>query len=290
MKLLVTGAYGFTGQHLCALATKSGYDVVRLKSDLMDRSSLAEEFILAKPDLVVHLGAVSFVGSPDKSSFYSVNVIGTTNLLDVISELPKTPDKVLLASSANVYGNCDICPISENVQPSPANHYAASKFAMEQLSRNYSSKVPIIITRPFNYTGRGQHVNFIVPKLVHHFTKKKDSVSLGNITVQREFNDVRMVCDLYLKLLKVGVPGEIYNVCSGDMYSLETVIETLSKLTGHFLTVNVEAEFVRQNELKLLCGDPSKVMELLKKNQITLKQLSLENTLQTMLGQFENTY
>ena len=91
---MVTGSSGFTGEHLCALAIKSGYEVIRVKSDLMDYSSLEQEFILAKPDLVVHLAAISFVGSQDKSSFYTVNVIGKTNLLDVISKLPKmTPGK-----------------------------------------------------------------------------------------------------------------------------------------------------------------------------------------------------
>ena len=285
MKLLVTGADGFTGQHLCALATKSGYEVVRVKSDLMDRSSLAEEIILAKPDLVAHLAAISFVGSPDKSSFYSVNVIGTTNLLDVISELPKTPGKVLLASSANVYGNCDISPVSENTQPSPVNHYAASKFAMEQLSRTYSSKLPIVITRPFNYTGRGQHINFVIPKLVDHFLEKKASISLGNIKVEREFNDVQMVCDLYLKLLKFGTPGEIYNICTGDTYSLENVIEILIKLTGHSIRVEVASELIRQNEVQRLCGDPQKINELLEQNIETLPKISLEETLKNMLGQ-----
>jgi len=281
---MVTGASGFTGQHLCALARKSGYEVVKVKSDLLDRSSLADELILAKPDLVAHLAAISFVGSPDKSSFYSVNVIGTTNLLDVISELPKTPGKVLLASSANVYGNCDISPISENTQPRPVNHYAASKFAMEQLSRTYSSKLSIVITRPFNYTGRGQHINFVIPKLVDHFSERKSSISLGNIHVEREFNDVQMVCDLYLKLLKFGVPGEIYNICSSNAYSLETVIGLLVKLTGHSLTVNVDPEFVRPNEVQRLCGDPRKINELVEQHSGILPNISLEETLKSMLG------
>jgi GDP-6-deoxy-D-talose 4-dehydrogenase len=280
---MVTGASGFTGQHLCALARKSGYEVVKVKSDLMDCSSLAAELILAKPDFLVHLAAISFVGSPDKSSFYSVNVIGTTNLLDVISKLPKTPYKVLLASSANIYGNCDISPISENMQPRPVNHYAASKYAMEQLSLTYSSRLPIVITRPFNYTGRGQHINFVIPKLVDHFSKKKSSISLGNIHVEREFNDVQMVCDLYLKLLKFGVPGEIYNICSSKTYSLDTVIGLLVKLTGHSLTVNIDPEFVRPNEVQRLCGDPRKINELVKQHSEILLNISLDETLKSML-------
>ena len=281
---MVTGASGFTGQHLCALATKSGYDVVSLKSDLMDRSSLLEEFIQVKPDFIVHLAAISFVGSQDKSSFYSVNVVGTTNLLDAILELPKTPHKVLLASSANVYGNCEISPISENTQPSPVNHYAAGKLTMEQMSLNYTNKIPIIITRPFNYTGLGQHVNFVIPKLVNHFLEKKPSISLGNIYVEREFNDVQMVCDLYLKLLKLGSANEIYNVCTGITYSVENIIDLLTKLTGHSIKVELAPEFIRKYEVQRLCGNPTKIRELLEQNHEVLPKILLEETLKDMLS------
>lgn len=280
---MVTGASGFTGQYFCSLATKSGYEVVSVKSDLLDRPSLRDEFIQAKPDLVAHLAGISFVGSSDKTSFYSVNVIGTTNLLDVISELPKTPAKVLLASSANIYGNCDISPINENTQPSPVNHYAASKWAMELMSRTYNSKLPIVITRPFNYTGLGQHINFVIPKIVDHFVKRKASISLGNIQVEREFNDVQMVCDLYLKLLNFGVSGEVYNICTGDTYSLENVIYMLVKLTGHSMVVNVDPKFVRANEMQRLCGDPRKINELLEQHLEKMPNISLQTTLKSML-------
>jgi len=281
---MVTGSSGFTGEHLCALAIKSGYEVIRVKSDLMDYSSLEQEFILAKPDLVVHLAAISFVGSQDKSSFYTVNVIGTTNLLDVISKLPKTPNKVLLASSANVYGNCDILPINENITPNPINHYAASKLAMEKMALTYSEKIPIVITRPFNYTGPGQDINFVIPKLVDHFLTKKPLISLGNIDIKREFNDVKMVCNSYLTLLNYGKSGEIYNVCSGQVYSLQFVIDTLIKLTGHSIKIKVDPIFVRSNELTILRGDPGKLDSLVSQYGGKLENFSLESTLSDMLN------
>ena len=141
MKVLVTGADGFTGRHFCLHATMAGYEVVKLKANLLDRESIKDEIFSVQPNFVVHLAAVSFVGSPDKSSFYSVNVIGTTNLLDVIAELPEPPKKVLLASSANIYGNCDISPIDETVIPNPINHYAMSKFSMEKMTHSISQYV-----------------------------------------------------------------------------------------------------------------------------------------------------
>ena len=283
MKLLVTGANGFTGQYLCSLASKAGYEVVKLKADLLDREALQDEVLYVQPDLVVHLAAISFVASPDKISFYAVNVIGTTNLLDAILKLPKAPFKVLPASSANVYGNCEISSIGENVVPNPINHYAASKLAMEKMALTYSDKIPIVIARPFNYTGSGQHINFIIPKLVSHFLDKKVSISLGNINVEREFNDIDMVCEYYLILIKYGVSGEAYNVCSGNTYSLATVIELLSEMTGQVISVNVSKDLVRSNEVINLCGDPYKLEKLIKSHSEMVSKKTLQETLQSMM-------
>ena len=285
MKLLVTGADGFTGQHLCSRAAKAGYEVVKLKADLLDREALQNEVLLVQPDLVAHLAAISFVGSPDKISFYAVNVIGTTNLLDAILKLSKAPFKVLLASSANVYGNCEISSIGENVVPNPINHYAASKLAMEKMALTYSDKISVVITRPFNYTGPGQDINFVIPKLVDHFLNKKSSISLGNIDVEREFNNVEMVCESYLELLNHGMPGEIYNVCSGAAYSLQFVIDMLTKLTGHSIKVHIDPKFVRKHEISLLKGDPGKLNHLLRQDSETLARQSIESTLQAMLNE-----
>jgi GDP-6-deoxy-D-talose 4-dehydrogenase len=284
LKLLVTGADGFTGRHLCSRATETGYEVVRLKADLLDREALQDEVLFVQPDLVVHLAAISFVGSPNKTSFYAVNVIGTTNLLDALLTLPGQPLKVLLASSANIYGNCDITPIDEDVPPNPINHYASSKLAMEKMALTYSDKISIVISRPFNYTGPGQSDDFIIPKLVGHFSDKKSSISLGNLEIQREFNDVGMVCDSYLSLLNYGKPGEIYNVCSGEAYCLQFVIDKLSELTGHSVKVKVDSQFVRTNDVAILRGDSRKLDNLLKKNSSILVNPPIESILLAMLN------
>jgi nucleoside-diphosphate-sugar epimerase len=284
LKVLVTGADGFTGRHFCRHANRVGYEVVELKSNLLDTHSLKDEIFSAQPDFVVHLAAVSFVGSPDQSSFYAVNVIGTTNLLDVIAELSKTPKKVLLASSANIYGNCNISSIDETVTPNPINHYAMSKFSMEKMSLTYANKIDLVITRPFNYTGPGQDVKFVIPKLVECFSTKRPTVSLGNLNVEREFNDVNLVCESYLNLLTYGVSGETYNVCSGVAYSLKFIIGKLSSMTGHSIKVEIDPRFVRSNEVALLKGDPAKLENLLRNSSVKLYKSNLESTLSIMLN------
>jgi nucleoside-diphosphate-sugar epimerase len=209
----------------------------------------------------VHLAAISFVGHADDTAFYEVNVVGTMNLLSAVTTLPVMPAKVLLASSANICGNCDASPIAESQPPAPVNHYAMSKLAMEHMAMTFADRLPIVITRPFNYTGPGQAPQFLIPKLVSHFARKADRIELGNLHVEREFNDVRMVCDAYLRLLDKGVPGQAYNVCSSQPYTLQHVISTLEQITGHHMRVQVNPAFVRANEVHRLCGSPAKLIE-----------------------------
>jgi nucleoside-diphosphate-sugar epimerase len=259
MKILLTGAAGFTGLFFQSAAEAAGHQVVALQADLTDKAAVADEVLQAAPDTVVHLAAISFVGHADDTAFYGVNVVGAMNLLAGLAELQKKPSKILLASSPNVYGNCDASPIKEDQPAAPVNHYAMSKLAMEHMAWTYLGRLPILITRPFNYTGPGQALNFLIPKLVNHFAQRAPAIELGNLHVEREFNDVRMVCVAYLALLIYGVPGEVYNVCSGQPHTLQQVIRCLEGITGHTMAVDVNPAFVRANEVHRLCGSPAKL-------------------------------
>lgn len=284
MRILLTGAEGFTGRPFAQQARAAGHEVVALKADLTDRDDLQQEVLEAQPDAVVHLAAISFVGHAAEQAFYSVNVIGTTNLLDALVQLPERPRRVLLASSANIYGNSEQSPLTETQPPAPVNHYAMSKLAMEYMARTYSERLDLVITRPFNYTGPGQDSNFLIPKLAEHFAARATSVSLGNLLVEREFNDIRMVCDAYLLLLSHGQPGETYNVCSGRPYTLQHVIDTFEQITGHSIKVEVDPRFVRPNEVHRLCGAPDKLNKVAELQGMPLQAPSLQDTLERMLA------
>lgn len=259
MTILLTGSDGFTGRHFMAAAAAAGLVVMPLAANLLDISALKAEVLERRPTSVVHLAGISFVGHVYDRAFYDVNLFGTLNLLDALIESGLAIERVLLASSANVYGNSDASPISEQQIPAPTNHYAMSKLAMEHMARTRSGQLPIVISRPFNYTGPGQSQSFLIPKLVAHFTNRSPAISLGNLHVEREFNDVRMVCDAYLRLLENGVPGETYNVCSGIPYTLGHVLDELEHLSGHRLSVTVNNNLVRANEVIRLCGSPEKL-------------------------------
>lgn len=279
LRMLITGADGFTGVHFVKRARDAGYDVFAFNADLTNPQAVQAQVDAAAPDVVVHLAGISFVGHDKPSAFYEVNVIGTLNLLDALLKLPRKPKRVLLASSANVYGNCEQSPISEMQAPAPLNNYAMSKLAMEHLAMTYADRLPLFFVRPFNYTGPGQVESFVIPKIVSHFKRRVTTMELGNLTVEREYNDVRMVTDAYLKLLEKAAVGEIYNICSGKTYTLHQVINTLVELTGYQIDVVVNPAFVRANELHRLCGDASK----LHKTIGTHDPIVLQNTLRWML-------
>ena len=203
-RALVTGIDGFTGRYLEAELLAAGYRVFGTVRDgeaagedlhavdLCDRLRLMEVVADVRPDVVAHLAAISFVAHGDAESIYRVNVVGTRNLLEALSALDERPAAVLLASSANVYGNAPFEVIDESVPPAPANDYAVSKLAMEYLARLWMDRLPIMMTRPFNYTGVGQAPNFLVPKIVSHFQARRPLIELGNTDVARDFSDVRV--------------------------------------------------------------------------------------------------
>jgi nucleoside-diphosphate-sugar epimerase len=142
--------------------------------------------------------------------------------------------------------------------------------------------LPIVVTRPFNYTGPGQAINFVIPKLVHHFKAKLPVIELGNLNVEREFNDVRMVCEAYLALLKLPTERghlEVFNICSGQTYALQEVIQLLTEITGHSLEVKVNPAFVRRHEVHQLCGNSAKLSHAIG----PLSAYTFRDTLQTML-------
>jgi GDP-6-deoxy-D-talose 4-dehydrogenase len=279
-QLLLTGAGGFTGKHLVSAAMTRGWQVTGYSGLLEDRASLKSALQTCKPTHVIHLASISAVTHSDQSAFYATNVLGTQNLLEELASLSSPISSVIIASSANIYGATTACPINESLRPNPQNHYAISKFAMEQVGLMYSNRLPIIITRPFNYTGIGHDQRFVIPKLVAAYIERKKSLSLGDLSVEREFNDVRFVTEAYMQLLDKGQTGTAYNICTGTAIRLATVLELLSKLTGHQLVAEMDDKLFRPNEIPTLYGDPSLLLSHVGK----LPHYSIEDTLAWMLA------
>lgn len=295
-RALVTGLAGFTGHYVAQELRAAGYEVVgtavpghgagaeagapsaMVAVDLTDRAAVAAMVQQVQPDVVVHLAAIAFVAHADIEQIYRVNVVGTRNLLEALAAAPKKPSAVLLASSANIYGNADLPLLGEDVPPAPANDYAVSKLAMEHMARLWADKLPIVITRPFNYTGVGQHENFLLPKIVAHFRRQAADIELGNLHVWRDFSDVRMVAAAYRHLLAAAPAGQTFNICSGVGYSLGEALAMMGRIAGYEINVHVNPAFVRANEVARLVGDNSRLAGVVG----AVAPLPLEQTLRWM--------
>lgn len=295
-RILITGVDGFTGRHLTALLAKQGHEVVGISHgavtvpvggltashtcDLTDAQSLKDIFATVRPDKVVHLAAIAFVSHGIVEDIYRINIVGTRNLLEAIAAVGGV-EAVLLASSANIYGNRVSGAINETVVPDPINDYAVSKLAMEFVARLYEDRLPIIIARPFNYTGVGQATNFVIPKIVDHVRRKVATIELGNLDVARDFSDVRDVALAYSALLaEPEAIGHIINICSGEPHSLIDVISIIKEISGFDFEVTVNPAFVRQNEVKMLWGDRSKIEDMTRQRPV----YTLHDTLEWMLS------
>ncbi|HQR83172.1 MAG TPA: NAD-dependent epimerase/dehydratase family protein, partial [Thiotrichales bacterium] len=192
-RVLITGIDSFTGKYLQQYLEQSGYSVFgtsRSNLNITDAAQVNACVEQVQPNYVIHLAGISFVGHPIVEDFYRVNVIGTENVLKALSQYAPNVSKVILASSATVYGNQGIDVLDEALCPQPVNHYGVSKYAMELIARTYFDKLPIILVRPFNYVGLGQPEQFVIPKIVKHFREDAATIELGNIQVEREFNSV----------------------------------------------------------------------------------------------------
>lgn len=295
-RTLITGAAGFTGHHLVALLSARGHEVHGLvheapedtvaglaglhQADLADFQAVEQVVAKVAPEKVVHLAGIAFVAHDDVGDLYRSNIVGTRQLFEALSRLPAPPSSVVVASSANVYGNRRAGVLDESLRPAPANDYGVSKVAVECLSELYSDRLPIIVVRPFNYTGRGQTSNFVIPKIVEHVRNRQAAIELGNLDVYRDFSDVRTVVDAYARLLEEPrAVGGTFNISSGEAVSLRDIIRLVEEISGFAFDVQVNPAFVRANEVHSLCGSAERLASIIG----PLKSIPLEETLRWML-------
>jgi nucleoside-diphosphate-sugar epimerase len=270
-RVLVTGLDGFTGRYVAAELERAGYQACGLSRadaevgsghvDLLDAVATRAAVARIRPQAVIHLAAIAFVAHDDVDALYRTNILGTRHLLAALADLPEPPASVVLASSANVYGNAagQVGALDERTPLAPANDYAVSKLAMEYMARTWSGRLPLVFSRPFNYTGVGQDQRFLIPKIVAHFRRRERRIELGNLDVWREFMDVRTVAWAYRRLLDTRDEADTFNICSGHGHSLREVLAMMAEIAGYAIEVGVNPAFVRENEVRRLTGDPARL-------------------------------
>ena len=294
MRAFITGGGGFVGHWLRTHLESLGDDVtsVDMDVDITDPLAVRAAVTGAAPEAVYHLAAVSNVGeswdAPART--FAVNAVGTLHLLEAVKVLP-SPPTVLLVCSSEVYGRVEPgdLPLGEDAPLRPVSPYAASKVAAEFLGLQafLAHKLPVIRVRAFNHIGPGQAPSFVVASLARQIVEAQRagqrSISVGNLSPHRDFTDVRDVVRAYRLLVEGGVPGEVYNVCSGDSVAIEDLARRMLALAGADLSLEVDPDRVRAVEMPTLCGDPGR----LRAATGWIPEYSLDQTLADVLASIE---
>lgn len=284
MRILVTGADGFAGRHLCALLRAAGDEVVEahgpraegmnsdaLNFDIADEAAVRAAVEKARPEGIIHLAGSSSVarshGNPAR--VFSVNALGTVNLLTAVRALAPQA-RVLLISSGEVYGPVPMgTRATEEQSLVPLSPYAASKMAAEQAGQQFhrSYGLQVVVARAFSHLGEGQDPTFVVPSFAAQLRairqgKAAPVLRTGNLDVIRDFSHVRDVMAAYRLLLTVGVPGQTYNVCSGTGRTIRAVLEEMLGLSGIAARIDLDPARLRPSDIPSLVGAPDKIRAL----------------------------
>jgi len=292
MRALVTGVSGFVGGHLAEHLVAQGDLVVGLSAsgqwpaelthlgktvriepfDLVERdeAELAELVRRKQPEVIYHLAAQSNPqGSlTDPRGTWTVNLVGSLNLLEAVKSSGLKP-RVILVGSGVSYGNPapEFIPVREDCPLRPNNPYAASKAAVDLLGiqHHLANGTDVVMVRPFNHAGPRQSSRYVLAALALQVAEvesgRRDCLEVGNLDVVRDFTDVRDVVRAYRLLAQGGVPGEVYNLGSGQGTKIADALEHLRSLANEPIPVRVDAGRVRAVDMPFLVTDASKLRD-----------------------------
>ena len=279
-KILVTGSEGFVGSHLIKALEESSFEVVAaclpqlipkkgkyIPLDVLNLDLTVEVVKQHEPDAIFHLAAVSSVAKSlrDRPLVYSTNIAGTANMLEAARSQEKKI-QFYFVSTCEVYGGGE--DLTEDSPVVLKNPYAISKYAGELICREYETEgLPCVILRPFTHTGPGQADTFVLPtiaKQVGEIEKGKRAplIELGNVDARREFMNIGDIVAAYILALKKCVPGETYNISSGQSYSISELVQIFMKLSKKSFDLKVNPTKIRKNDIPVLLGNGRKFSEL----------------------------
>ena len=281
--VLVTGADGFVGHHLCDELQRAGARVRGTGEradtahpaldgwhtmDLLVPDQVDAAVSAGPPELVVHLAgqssaARSFV---EPAPTYRVNAIGTWNVLDAVRRHAPAA-RVLVVGTGEVYGpQPPGTRVAESAPFRPVSPYALSKAAADALSDAFARRhgIDVVRTRSFGHAGPGQRDQFVVPSFARQIAeieagRAEPVVRVGNLDVTRDLTDVRDVVVAYLALLARGRSGAAYNVCRGEGVLLREVVDRLAARSRVPVRVEPDPARMRSADITYLVGDPAAI-------------------------------
>jgi GDP-4-dehydro-6-deoxy-D-mannose reductase len=287
MKVLVTGATGFVGQHLVRELESLEYEVLGLGHEnlnLMDAGEV-NSINFKEISYVFHLAGLAAVGPSfeNPKKYITSNSEIEINLFEACLSQNVKPG-FLVVGSGSIYNPAKL-PITESSPLKLSSPYSVSKLTQESIALYYKERgFPVIIARPFNHIGPGQGSGFIVPDLIGQFAAHNSNpvkIRAGNLDTSRDYTDVRDIVRAYVSLMKKGRAGEIYNICSGKATSGSEILEALAKLFNKEVAVEIDPSKIRPTETETIYGSNSK----LKADTGWAPSISLEQTLKDAVAE-----
>ena len=278
-RVLIFGAGGFVGSYLCKEFLNNGYkvsgtdkgegsalpsEVDFYKTDLMQADEVEKLIGQIQPDIIVNLAAISSVGASWNmpQATMAINVIGALNIMEAARKSEQKP-RILFVGSSEEYVISEN-PLDENTQLNANNPYGISKVTQEQFAKLYREQyeLKIYCVRPFNHTGIGQRDSFVLPsfcKQVAEIDKsgKDGKIQVGNLKVKRDFSHVKDVVRAYRMIVESDNCNQIYNVGSGNAYSLEDMLTYIIGLSNQHIEIEVDQNRIRPTDQPVICCDRS---------------------------------
>ena len=286
MRVLITGATGFAGHHLCSYCSALGHEVhglvrpgreaalapgvVAHAADLRAAASVAGVIERAAPDRVIHLAGASSVGRSfaEPVATWEINLGGTIGLLEAL-RLTAPQTRALIVTSGEIHGRVPVedLPVTADTPLRPISPYGASKAAADLAAGQYRAAygLPVLRVRAFNHVGPGQDARFVLPNVARQIARaERDGlpgveVTVGNIETRRDFIDVRDMVRAYWLLLERGDPDVVYLACGGRSMPVRRLIEGLAPLARIPVTFRSDAALRRDGEQPDLYGSPARL-------------------------------
>ncbi len=283
MRCLVTGSTGFVGSYLISTLQNQGYEVFGTgrremvchypykSAELTKYEEFKALLEWSRPEWIFHVAgqpnpAVSF---RDPHATWATNFNATQILFDLVWEL-KLSCRILYLSTGLVYGDANNTglPFDESDPLKPASPYASSKAAAEMLAYQ-STRFPgldVVRVRPFNQIGPNQSTDYAIPNFARQIAAIKKGAQppilrTGNLNSIRDFTDVRDMCEAYIKLLKFGKTGEVYNAASGQTYLMRDILHRLIDMAQIQVEIVEMMDPSRRNDVALSSGSIRKISE-----------------------------
>jgi GDP-4-dehydro-6-deoxy-D-mannose reductase len=272
VRALITGIGGFAGSHLADyLLAETDWQIVgcvlnecdtpphlqdRVSCrivDLRDPNAVQRVLDQVAPDYIFHLAALATVADSWRNPWPVLenNIRAQLNLLEALVALGATP-RTMITGSNEEYGlvRPDELPLTEESPLRPNSPYGVSKVAQDMLGLQYflSHKLPVIRVRPFNHIGPRQAAGFVAPDFARQIAVAEAGhhpphIQVGNLSAQRDFTDVRDMVRGYYLAITQGVPGQVYNIGSGQSHAIQELLDLL--LSHSQVEIQVEQDPAR---------------------------------------------